>query len=294
MPSNNINKRLEKSINRISIKQGKEQYIKGQVKYLTRHIKAISKFTVEQYFNSFYPVLDYEFLQFNYGGSFDRHTCIKQRYDVDTYLVYREKDSPWYPMIPNRITGSNLFELVRNHLEMFRADYKVDLKILKEFPYTHAIPIRIDFKKQFILLDCIPALLNNDNLMTPNGMDSIKLVNPNMEIELLKELNDMHHGNATKLILLLKYWNIYHNKPLKPYVIERFVENIFTTRNINTWANAVKTFFSNSVHILREGIHIPDYFDPRKSILEDYTYEEIQEFYDAIIKANNYVNDDNW
>lgn len=205
MPAKDIDQRLENLINGISIKQGKKHYIKGQVKYLTRYLKEISKNSVEPYFNSFYPGLDYEFLQFNYGGSFDRYICVKQRYDVDAYLIYREKESNWYSTPQNRITGGNLFELVRNHLKMFINTYNVDLKILKKFPYSHAIPIRINFKDQFILVDYIPALLNYDNLIVPSEMDSTKLVNPNVEIEVLIELNRMHQGNATKLILLLKY-----------------------------------------------------------------------------------------
>ncbi len=38
----NINQRLEQLINRISITEGKEHYIKGQIKNFTRHLKAIS------------------------------------------------------------------------------------------------------------------------------------------------------------------------------------------------------------------------------------------------------------
>lgn len=67
---------------------------------------------------------------------------------------------------------------------------------------------------------------DDDNLIAPSGMDSTKLVNPNLEIESLKEVNRMHQGNATKLILLLQDWNIHHHKPLKSYVIERLVEKI--------------------------------------------------------------------
>ena len=156
LTSNNINHRLEQLIDRISIKKGKKSYIQGQVKYLTRHLKIISSEPLQVYYNSYYPSLDYKFIQFNYGGSFDRHTCIRQRYDVDAYLVYNKKNNLWSTLTQTSIIGGQLFEMLRNHLETFKDNYNVKLVILKESPYTHAIPIEIDFKEKILQVDCIP------------------------------------------------------------------------------------------------------------------------------------------
>lgn len=295
MTSNKINHRLEQLIDRISIKEGKKKYIKGQTKYLTRHIKHISESSLQIYFNSLYPTLDYKLLQFNYGGSFDRHTCIKHRYDIDAYLVYGVKQNTWYSYNTNQITGGHLFEMVRNHLETFIDNYNVDLNILKDFPYTHAIPIRIDFKGQSFFVDCIPAFIYNDNyLLVPQGMNSIKIVNPNLEALALSELNSIHNGNATKLILLLKYWNINWDKPLKSYVIERMGDIIFRASKINGWVKAVKTFFNQSLNIIGNNLHIPDRVYSDRSILDDYTESELDSFYTALKDANIFAVKNKW
>lgn len=169
---------------------------------MTRHLKIISSEPLQVYYNSYYPILDYKFIQFNYGGSFDRHTCIRQRYDVDPYLVYNKKNNLWSTMTQTSIIKGQLFEMLRNHLETFKDNYNVKLAILKEFPYTHAIPIEIDFKDQILQVDCIPAIeYNQDFLVVPKGMNYTKIVNPNLEAEALIDLNNLHNGNATKIIL---------------------------------------------------------------------------------------------
>ncbi|MFW9874303.1 MAG: hypothetical protein ACFFG0_14455 [Candidatus Thorarchaeota archaeon] len=139
-----IEHRLEQLIDRISIKSEKEKYIKGQIKYFTRHLKVISQSPIRYYYNSYTPSLDYEFIQFEYGGSFDRNTCINQRYDIDAYLIFQKKSFGWNYISINDLRGGHLFEMVRNQLGMFNYHYGNKIQVLKDFPYTHAIPIKVE------------------------------------------------------------------------------------------------------------------------------------------------------
>lgn len=185
--------------------------------------------------------------------------------------------------------------MIRNHLGTFWYNNRKRIQILKDFPYTHAIPIKLDFGDQVLFIDCIPAIAYQDNqLVVPNGMNYTKLVDPNLEVEALSELNTIHDGKATKLILLLKYWNIQWKKPLKSYVIERLVDHIFIDRGINAWEKGVKTFFSNAVNILRDNIYIPDRLYENYSILDDYDENTLDYFLEAFQKANKYAIAENW
>lgn len=292
----NINHRFEQLIDRISIKNGKKEYIKGQVKYLTRHLKAISNEPVVQYYNSHYPVLDFKLLQFNYGGSFDRNTCIKKKYDIDAYLVYIKKPDDWSSY---SFTGGNLFELACNHLKTFKANFSVDLKIRKPFPYTHAIPIRINFKDQALYVDCIPAILyEDDTLLVPNGMDDTHFVNPNLDLEVLSSLNHHYDGRITKLILLIKYWNYHWNKPLKSYLIERLIIEIFENDGLNEWDRAIKTFFNRAMNLLNRDnnneLVLENRLYPNHTILEDYDDPQLDTFYDILNKAHNFAVEEKW
>ena len=128
----------------------------------------------------------------------------------------------------------------------------------------------------------------------PNGMEQAKLVNPKLDMKALSKLNKLREGNATKLILLLKYWNIYWDKPLKSYLIERLVEYIFSISNINGWDKGVKTFFYQSVQIFEKNIMIPDRAYKNESILDDYSNEMFDNFYETLKEARSYATQNKW
>ncbi|MBN1803501.1 MAG: hypothetical protein JW891_18470 [Candidatus Lokiarchaeota archaeon] len=276
--------------------EGKVENIKNLTAYLTRHLKVISREPRSMYFPAFNDQLDMELLHFNYGGSFDRHTLIRKHYDVDAYLVYVEKGYAGN-FVSNRVNrGSQLFVMLRTHLDILKNRYNVDMEILKDFPYAHAIPIRIYFNdSQSSDFDCIPAIkYNNDVLRVPNGMNDLKFVNPNLDLRALSAINKLRNGKATKLILLLKYWNIHWGKPLKSYVIERLVEQIFLKSKINDWKNGLKTFFNQATFIIGNEILIPDKIYPNRSILDDYSKGVLNEFYNTLKKASGHATREEW
>jgi len=153
--------------------------------------------------------------------------------------------------IQPKMTGNVLFDLIYTALINYQNNNRRMVKILKNPPYGHAIPIRMDLSGSSILFDCIPAIeLPNGYLVIPNGMGNTKKVNLKLEEQALSTLNKKQDGKLTKLILLIKYWNFTWGKVLKGYLIERLVESIFQTIKIKTWDNAVKTFFYRAINLL--------------------------------------------
>ncbi|MFX1596050.1 MAG: hypothetical protein ACFFBK_08280 [Promethearchaeota archaeon] len=235
----------------------------------------------------------YTLERFWYGGSFDRGLFIKNRFDIDIYFIFKKENT--YPPEQNHLTGSLLFELLYSYLKTYQYYYEMKLKLLKDPPYGHAIPIRIDHQNISILFDCIPAIENpNGYLVIPNGMGGIKKVNPNLEEQALSKLNEKQNGKITKLILLTKYWNFNWGKPLKGYLIERLVESIFDKTEVHTWDKAVKIFFSRAINILSKKKKLPDRVYTQYSILDEYSSDELESYVEILREATYYSQASEW
>ncbi len=128
-------------------------------------------------------------------------------------------------------------------LATIHKDINEKLVITEDLPRTHAILINLHYQNQILKIDCIPAIeLPDDYLLVPNGWNGQKKVNLKLEERGLNKLNTKHQGNGTKLIWLLKLWNWNWQKPLKSYIIQRLVEEIFIDHNIEKW-KAARIFF---------------------------------------------------
>lgn len=302
MSVNNIHTRLEKLIDSLSIKEGREKYLKNQINYLKKQLRRVSrsKFknpqsTIEKISNSL------EVLTFWYGGSFDRGVYIDKGFDIDIYPIYKviTKNKNNYNINQKSLSGEILFSIIYEDLSTIHSEINPNLLILEEPSYTHAIPIQLDFEDQTIYVDCIPAIeLPHGYLIAPNGLDSVKKVNLKLEEEGLSKVNKKHSGRVTKLIRLLKYWNWNWDYPLKSYVIQRLVEEIFLEERMNSWDKAVKTFFSRSINIFNKHFNnkivLRDRVYTHKSILEDYSEYKINSFYEALQEGQIYAVRNDW
>ena len=169
------------------------------------------------------------------------------------------------------------------------------MKLLKNPPYEHAVPIRMDYPGNSILFDYIPAIeLPNGYLVKPNGIGGTKKVNPNLEEQALSKLDKKQDGKISKLILLMKYWNFTWGKPLKGYNIERLVESIFEKIEVHTWDKAVKTFFPQAIHILNKKKKLPYRVYSQYSILDEYSNNEIEEYLETLREAVYYAQKGEW
>jgi len=297
---------LEQLINSLTIKENQKTFLRRKTNKFYNELKSISQYQMPSWSNIYTSSNQYTLERFWYGGSFNRGIFIKSRFDIDLYFVYSKDSSqnttilnvyPWrsYSNEQKRITGDFLFELIYSNLKSFNYYHGTDMKLLKNPPYRHAIPIRMDYPGNSILFDCIPAIeLPNGYLVKSNGLGGTKKVNPNLEEQALSKLNKKQNGKISKLILLMKYWNFTWGKPLKGYIIERLVESIFDKIEVHTWDRAVKTFFFQAIHILNKRKKLPDRVYSQYSILDEYSSNEIEEYLEILREAVYYAQKEDW
>jgi hypothetical protein len=301
-----IHNRLERLINSLTIKENQKTFLQRKTNEFYDELKKISQYQMPSWSNIFISSDKYTLERFWYGGSFDRGIFIKNRFDIDLYFIYCYESSQitivpsvnlWrnYPNEQDRITGDLLFELIYSNLKSFNYYHESDMKLLKDPPYGHAIPIRMDYPGNSILIDCIPAIeLPNGYLVKPNSVGGIKKVNPKLEEQALSKLNKNQNGKITKLILLIKYWNFTWGKPIKGYIIERLIESIFDKIEVQTWDKAVKIFFNRAIYILDKNKILPDRVYNQYSILEDYSDNEIVGYLENLREAAYYAQKEDW
>jgi len=289
---------FEQIIDNLSIKSGKEQYLRNKVNYVKNQLIKVSELifnppeTAIQEFSNTVHVQG-----FWYGGSFDLGVHINKSFDIDNYIVYKENEGITLNL--EILDGECLFTTLFLDLTEIHKKINENLVITQDLPRTHAIPIDLHDQNKILKMDCIPAIeLPNDYLLVPNGWNDQKKINLKSEERGLKKLNKKHQGNGTKLIWLLKFWNWNWQKPLKSYVIQRLVEEIFLDHEIETWKGAVKTFFKESVNLFEEHykdeLILRDRVYTQESILLDYDEKLVKKFNGTLRHANNLSRKNQW
>lgn len=302
MSVNSIHNRLEQLIDSLSITEGRETYLRHQIVYLEKVLKEASKSNYNSPENKIEILSNsLEIIRFWYGGSFDRGVHINEDFDLDIYLIYslikgREKK---HNLGVKSLSGEILFKILYDDLEAVHRNKNPNLIIPEKVQFKHVIPIELEFNHQTICVDCIPAIeLPEGYLIAPNGWDSAKKVNLLLEEQGLSRVNKKTNGQATKLILILKYWNWNWDYPLKSYVIQRLVEEIFLKCKLNNWDKAVKTFFGRSIHLFNkyydDEVVLKDRVYTNKSILDDYNNDKIDIFYENLQQANHFAKNNEW
>lgn len=96
----------------------------------------------------------------------------------------------------------------------------------------------------------------------------------------------------------MKYWNWKWDYPLKSYLIQRLVEEIFLKQSMKTWDNTIKSFLKNAINSFDQyfngQIVLKDRVYTHKSILDDYTEKQLNDFYESLQKANNFAIRNDW
>jgi hypothetical protein len=196
LPVNKLEGRFEKLIASLAVSEGKEQYLKNQVNYLKKKLKKYSKWSYDPPENEIEDFANYVFVQgFWYGGSFDRGVHINKRFDIDSYIIYKEVEG--IMLDPDAMNGEILFTILYGDLETIQKNVNCELTLLERLPQTYSIPIRLDFEGQKIYLDCIPAIeLPNEYLLAPDGWNSLKKVNLKLEERGLSKVNKRTNGKV--------------------------------------------------------------------------------------------------
>ncbi|MFX0026833.1 MAG: hypothetical protein ACFE8M_10490 [Candidatus Hermodarchaeota archaeon] len=287
-----IHNKLERLIDSLIITENQKIYLRNKANDLYNELKFLSQ-NRTSFWSTFYSSINghqYTLERFLYRGSFGRGIFIKNRFDIDIYIVYKV-----YPYGQNNLTGRQLFNILYSNLKAYQSNYRENMKILKNPPYGHVIPIRMDYQGISILFDCIPAIeLTNGYLIIPDGIGGTKKLNLKLEEQAISKLNKKQNGKITKLIILIKYWNFNWGKSLKGYLIEQLVESIFDKIKVYSWDRAVKTFFNRAVYFMNKFMPLPDGVYNQFSILNEFSSNELNNFLDVFREAEIYAQKGKW
>ncbi|MFX0105668.1 MAG: hypothetical protein ACFE75_09270, partial [Candidatus Hodarchaeota archaeon] len=280
--------KLARLIDSLTIRDNQKTFLQEKAKDLLIKIKSISQNQIPYWSSLYLSENTYEFTieKFWYVGTFDRGFFLKNRFDIDLYFVFKNNNT--HSNGQKSLTNSLLFEMLYSNLKIYQDNHRESMKILKNPPYRHYIPIRMDCSGISILFDCIPAQqLFNGYLLIPCGIGGTKKINQILEEQNLFKLNKKQNGKIIQLIILLKYWNFNWGKPLKGDIIERLVEFIFDKKEIRSWDQAVKTFFNRAIHIIEQKKILPDRV--QFFILNEYSSNELKNFLELLNEAKIYA-----
>ncbi|MFX1380565.1 MAG: hypothetical protein ACFFA4_15875 [Promethearchaeota archaeon] len=289
-----MHNKLELLVNSLTIKENQKMFLRQKINEFYNELKKISQCQMPSWSNIYLSSSKYTLQRFWYGDSLDRGIFIKNRYNIDLYFVYSKSNSQ-NTHGREKITRDFLFELLYSNLKSFHYYHGTDMKLLKDPPYGHTIPIRMDYQGISILFDCIPAIeLPMGYLVIPNSLGGTKKIDPNLEVQAFSKLSKKQNGKVIKLILLVKYWNFTWGKPIKGAILERLTEYIFDKIEINRWDQAIQTFFNQSTHILNEKKKISDKVYDQDSILDKYSSVELANYLEIFKEAAIYAQNKNW
>ena len=113
----------------------------------------------------------------------------------------------------------------------------------------------------------------------------------------IKEVRVSSDGKAYSFEFDLS-WNWLNKKPLKSYVIQRLVEDIFKDREIDGWKGAVRAFFKEAINLFEEHLNdeiiLKDRVYTQKSILNDYDQKQVNKFECFLRNGNNLAKKNQW
>lgn len=77
-------------------------------------------------------------------------------------------------------------------------------------------------------------------------------------------------------------------------MLERLVLEIFRKKLIGDWDAALRTFYSDSVELIHQRTFLPDKVYSHKSILDEFSREELLKIRERLEKAKDYTEKSEW
>lgn len=206
------------------------------------------------------------------GGSYAKNTAIRPPTDLDIMLVlpesFYERFSGLGYLLSSRNAQSELLQEVKRRVGKYyktshlRADGQVVVINFVNGPYVEIVPC---FVKDEFFSTCY--IIPNTN----NG-GSWQKVDPEGEKKAITDSNKITNGNTTRLIKMLKAWQVNCNVPLKSFHIEILAQDFLKNYE---YKDKSSTYFDWMVRDFFYWLYsnCPDYIS--KTIYHPSTYESI-------------------
>jgi hypothetical protein len=193
------------------------------------------------------------------SGSYKRYTKTKPLKDVDIFFVLRSTEEAWLDRPPQDLLSEGRKLLVpeygENAVTLGRRSVRVDFGI-------RAIADETDEK--VISNDVVLAFADGDNYLIPDrDVGEWVRTNPEIHAQLATDANAAYDGRWKALVRMIKKWNDYHDRPVKPsFLLEVMALGILNRGFGGHYSLELQTFFATAADRITETWDDPAHLGP--------------------------------
>lgn len=183
------------------------------------------------------------------SGSYKRRTKTKPLKDVDIFFILRASESEWLDK-PAQSLLSEIRELLlptygESKVSIGRRSVKVDFGVKLGAEETD---------EKVMSIDVVPAFASNGHYVIPdrhlNGWVS---TDPEIHEQQAKDANAAYKERWKPLVRMIKKWNDYHDRPVKPsFLLEVMALGILDRGFGGHYSLELQTFFATAAERISE------------------------------------------
>lgn len=183
------------------------------------------------------------------SGSYRRETKTKPLKDVDIFFILRSSEEGWLAKHPvdllNEVRGILTPTYGESKVTLGRRSVKVDFGIAVFEDVTD---------EKVMSVDVVPAFARGSDYVIPDRrLDDWVTTNPEIHAELAKNANALYGGRWKALVRMIKKWNDYHDKPVKPsFLLEVMALGILNRGFGGHYSLELQTFFATAAQRIAE------------------------------------------
>jgi hypothetical protein len=183
------------------------------------------------------------------SGSYKRQTKTKPLKDVDIFFILRDGERDWLDRPP-----ADVLEAVRGMLEPTYGQEKVGVgwrAVTVDFGVP-ALDAMTDEKVMSI--DVVVGFASDGNYLIPDRhLGDWITTNPEIHQQLAIDANAAYDGRWKALVRMIKKWNDYNGRPVKPsFLLEVMALGILNRGFGGSYALELQTFFATAAERIRE------------------------------------------
>ncbi len=174
-------------------------------------------------------------------GSYARWTKTKPLKDVDIFCVLKEEERHYRKKEPSILLG----DLERVLVDKYDKD-KVSCQRRSVTVSFGIQEVNGETNEQVMSFDVVPAFTKGDHYEIPDTEQDSGWTetNPEIHAEKAKSAQDAFSGEWKGLVRMMKSWNRYHDKPIKPsFLIEVMALQVLNPPFGGTYSREMQAFF---------------------------------------------------
>jgi hypothetical protein len=193
------------------------------------------------------------------SGSYRRETKTKPLKDVDIFFVLRSSEEGWLAKHPE-----DLLSEIRGLLTPTYGESKVTLG-RRSVKVDFGVAVFEDLTDEKVMsVDVVPAFARDANYRIPDRrLDDWVTTNPEIHAKFATNANAAYGGRWKALVRMIKKWNDYHDKPMKPsFLLEVMALGILNRGFGGHYSLELQTFFATAAQRISEEWNDPAELGP--------------------------------